>query len=214
MHEIYQLRQQAPALRKRHLRWCLTLARDRADDTATKEIQEIIKNEAKRRQQRTINAQIKPRASRSVANITVDTPYGTQEYSSKEEVEYHTAQHLRQRFSLGQRAPLHHGTLHNDFGDLADTEATHRLFNGTYVFPPNCDTATKQYLQEAMHIKAALEQYPMNTQAVTSTEFTTFWSSAKESTSSSKSGRHFGHYKAIIHDPALVNIHVTNINLA
>ena len=66
----------------------------------------------------------------------------------------------------------------------------------------------------AMHIKAALEQYPMNTQAVTSKDFTTFWSSAKESTSSSKSGSHFGHYKAITHDPVLVNIHVTNINLA
>ena len=38
MHEIYQLRQQAPALRKRHLKWCLTLAKDRSDDTATKEI--------------------------------------------------------------------------------------------------------------------------------------------------------------------------------
>ena len=54
----------------------------------------------------------------------------------------------------------------------------------------------------------------MDQQAVTPTEFTTFWTSAKESTSSSKSGRHFGHYKAITDDPTLVTLHVTNINLA
>ena len=54
----------------------------------------------------------------------------------------------------------------------------------------------------------------MDQQAVTPTEFTTFWTSAKESTSSSKSGRHFGHYRAICHDPALVELHVRNINQA
>ena len=214
MHEIYQLRQQAPALRKRHLKWCLTLAKDRSDDTATKEIQAIIKNEAKRLQQRKINAQVKGQASRSVISITTNTPGGEEEFNSQEQVEHHTAQHLRQRFSLGQRAPLHRGTLHNDFGNLADTEASLQLFNGTYVFPRDCDAATMQYLQEAIRIKRALEQLPMDQQAVTPTEFTSFWSSAKESTSSSKSGRHFGHYKAMTDDPALVTLHVTNINLA
>lgn len=45
MQEIYRLRQQAPTLRKRHLQWCLSLAQERSDQTASEEIQEIIVNE-------------------------------------------------------------------------------------------------------------------------------------------------------------------------
>ena len=41
-----------------------------------------------------------------------------------------------------------------------------------------------------------------------------FWKSAKEKTASSKSGRHFGHYKAICDQPTLVQLHTDNINLA
>ena len=214
MQEIYNNRRHAPSLRKRHLQWCLTLAQGRSDDTASKEIQEIIKSEARRRQQRRINAQIKQLAGRSIVNVTVTTPTGDRTYDSKDQVERHTAHHLRQRFSLGQRAPLHHDTLHQDFGDLADTAATHQLFNGTYEFPKNCDIATVQYLQEAARIKSELQALPTIQQAVTTYEFIKFWATAKESTSSSKSGRHFGHYKAVTDHPDLVTLHVTNINLA
>ena len=214
MQKIYDLRQQSPHLRKQHLQWCLTRAQHKSDHIATKEIQEIIKNEARRRQQQRINAQIKPRSGKSVISVTVDTPNGNITYTSKDLVELHTAQHLRQRFSLGKRAPLHHGSLYQDFGDLGITPATQQLFAGTYEFPEGCDTATMLYLQEAARIKNTLQHTPTTQQAVTAEEFTTFWNSAKEATSSSKSGRHFGHYKAITSNPVLVNLHVTNINLA
>ena len=121
MQEIYELRHQAPTLRKRHLQWCLSRARSRSDHTASKEIQEMIKTEAKRRQQQRINAQIKPRSSTSVVSVKVDTPSGKLTYTSKEQVEQHTAQHLRQRFSLGQQAPIHQGQLYQDFGNLGTT---------------------------------------------------------------------------------------------
>ena len=117
MQEIYHLKQQAPTLRKSHLQWCLSLAQKRSDNTAIKEIQEIIKNEAKRRQQRNINAQIKPPPSRSIVSVTVTSPTGETEYTSREDVEQQTTRHLQQRFSLGRRVPLHHGILHDDFGD-------------------------------------------------------------------------------------------------
>ena len=51
MQEIFELRQQAPTLWKQHLQWCLTHAQNRSDHTTSKEIQEIIKTEAKHRQQ-------------------------------------------------------------------------------------------------------------------------------------------------------------------
>lgn len=214
MQHIYDLRQQAPTLRKRHLQWCLNRAQKKSDHNASKEIQDIIKAEARRRQQRRINAQIKSRSGFAVTSVKVDTPAGEITYTSRDQIEQLTSHHLRQRFSLGQRAPLHRGSLFQDFGTLGNTEATEQLFNGTYEFPEGCDIATMHYLQEATRIKTALQQTPAIQQEVSTQDFITFWSSAKESTSSSKSGRHFGHYKAIINDPSLVSLHVTNINLA
>jgi hypothetical protein len=82
------------------------------------------------------------------------------------------------------------------------------------MFPEECDPATIHYLQEAACIKNSLLQTPAPQHNVTVQEFITFWMTAKEATSSSKSGRHFGHYKAITDDPVLVNLQVTNINLA
>ncbi len=174
----------------------------------------MINKEGRQRQQRRINAQIRPISGRSIVSVTVSTPSGDKTYNSRKQVETHIAQHLQQRFSLGQRAPLHQGQLHHDFGNLGITEATTQLFEGRYTFPADCDEATKHYLQEARRIKQMIEDTPMNQHAVTVQEFTSFWASAKETTSSSKSGRHFGHYKAVIDDPALVTLHITNINLA
>eukprot|EP00956_Cyclotella_meneghiniana_P035079 scaffold111156_cov136-Cyclotella_meneghiniana.AAC.1 len=45
-------------------------------------------------------------------------------------------------------------------------------------------------------------------------EFQDYWKKAKERTSSSYSGRHFGHYKAASKDDFLSALHTGNINLA
>jgi hypothetical protein len=59
-----------------------------------------------------------------------------------------------------------------------------------------------------------MNDIPDHSTEVTTEDFHSFWNTAKESTSSSKSGRHFGHYKAACSDPLLVSLHVRNINLA
>jgi hypothetical protein len=48
---------------------------------------------------------------------------------------------------------------------------------------------------------------------VTSEEFIQAYKNIKESTSSSPSGRHVGHYKAILDDPTLVNLHSVMMTL-
>ena len=48
---IYALRQQAPALRQKHLRWRLGCAKRRGDDLTTREPNRILKNEARRQLQ-------------------------------------------------------------------------------------------------------------------------------------------------------------------
>lgn len=45
-------------------------------------------------------------------------------------------------------------------------------------------------------------------------DFVEFWHTAREETSSSDSGRHFGHYIAASDDPELAILHVESMNIA
>jgi hypothetical protein len=214
MNEAYALRNQAPCLRLKHLNWRLGLAKARGDELATLEITRIIKNEAKKRRQRRINGYVKDPRGRAILRVTVQSQDGDTTYDTRHEVEEQVQQNLQARFSLGKRASINEGALLQDFGTLADTEAATRLFHGDYDFPPGCDAATIGLLREAARLRLEYDNLPTVSTDITTKEYLDFWSTAKETTSSSKSGRHFGHYKAVCSHPDLVRIHVTSINLA
>jgi hypothetical protein len=214
LDELYQLRHDAPALRLKHLRWRLSIAKSRQDEVAQLEIHRIIVTEAKKRRQRTINRAIKDPKGRPVLHIEIETPQGTQALHSREDIERQVQHNLQQRFSLGKRAPINHGSLLRDFGILGSTEATHQLFKGEYDFTSLQDSYTEEFLREATRIKQKTDTLTELPSAVTEEDFITFWRTANEFTSSSKSGRHFGHYKAICSDKQLVSLHVNSINMA
>ncbi len=214
IQELYNLRNQAPALRTKHLNWRLSLAKARKDETTAQEISRIMRKESMKRRQQRINRAIKDPKGRAVLQVNISTPSGPQILATQEEVEHHVQQNLQQRFSLGKRAPLHTGQFLEDFGVLGDTEATAQLFQGKYDFPPHQDKATADYLREAVRIRNELEALPPVNTEVTAEEYISFWHTAKEDISSSMSGRHFGHYKATCSDPDLVEMHVASINLA
>jgi hypothetical protein len=215
INAIYDLRHKAPSLRDKHLKWRLTLAYKREDDAAVQEINRIRRNEAQKRRQRTINRAIKDPKGQAVLQVDIPTQTGgTCTLDTQQEVEHHVRQNLQQRFSLGKRAPFNRGRLLADFGTLGDTEAVTQLFKGNYNPHSNIDQATADYLSEAARIQKDIATLPPIPTEVTPEEYISFWSKAKENTSSSKSGRHFGHYKAISSDPDLVALHLTSINHA
>ncbi len=111
--------------------------------------------------------------------------------------------------SLGKRTPINQGLLFLDFGTICDTRVAEHLFNGNYTFPPGSDEATISLLQEESHLRLELNTLPHNNR-----EYLAFWSTTKETTSSSKSGCYFGHYKAICSHPDRVHLYVRSINLA
>jgi hypothetical protein len=178
------------------------------------EITRIIKTEAKKRRQQRINKYVKEPRGRAILRVTVRSQDNDTTYTTQQEVEEHVQQNLQSRFSLGKRAPINRGSLLQDFGLLADTEAAARLFNGDYEFPPGSDTATVSLLREAARLRLEYDTLPSVNTDITTGEYLDFWSTAKEKTASSKSGRHFGHYKAVCSHPDLVRLHVTSINLA
>lgn len=83
-----------------------------------------------------------------------------------------------------------------------------------YNFPPDCNQYTISLLQAVAKLHLEFKDIPPTENETTPKKFLNFWSTAKEKSSSSKSGRDFGHYFASCDDPYLVNFHVRNIKVA
>jgi hypothetical protein len=74
-------------------------------------------------------------------------------YATRESIEAQVAVYISIRYRIAQGAPItQDACLHRDFGYLADTKATDKVFQGTYEHPPDMEKSTKPFLQEAHHI--------------------------------------------------------------
>ena len=87
------------------------------------------------------------------------------------------------------------GPLRGLFGYNSVTPIAKAILEGTYQYPPDFDEATKEILQECASIRIRIPKNSVTT-AITPEDWTNHWRRAREETSSSTSGRHFGHYKA------------------
>ena len=57
-----------------------------------------------------------------------------QTYTKQAEVEQICGEHLGSRFSLGKRAPLSAIALHEEIGNLSDSEAALKILENNYAF--------------------------------------------------------------------------------
>eukprot|EP00956_Cyclotella_meneghiniana_P012156 scaffold17260_cov86-Cyclotella_meneghiniana.AAC.3 len=216
--ELNVLRHNSKQLRWQHLLDCLRRARDDGDEDDVHEIKRIMKRESDKEKQKRINFAVRPPQGRSVTQVQLNdpktTPTSEADFRTEEEdIIKECNARLSQRFSLGKRAAISHGKLLEDLGNLGDTAAARRILEGTYEFPENADPATVLLLKELARM--ALEMEGENDDGwLTVPEFQDYWKKAKERTSSSYSGRHFGHYKAASKDDFLSALHTGNINLA
>jgi hypothetical protein len=135
-------------------------------------------------------------------------------HTEQHEVEVACGEHLGERFSLGKRAPLSAAALRREIGDLGDTDAARRILENDYTYSDKWDSSTVDLLKACAKLRLECKDSAAEEYTVTEDDFTDFWATSKESTSSSKSGRHFGHYRAITEDKSLVSLHVNSINLA
>jgi hypothetical protein len=96
-------------------------------------------------------------------------------------------------------------------GRQGDTSTANKLIQG------NLPTTPPSYPMPEVEriIKTLARQYPTNpgTSVLTDEEFISTYKKAHESTTSSPSGRHIGHYKAILKDPTLVTMRTDMMSL-
>lgn len=118
------------------------------------------------------------------------------EATTKTEVERSIWKEIHgQRFYLAEQAPICKGRLRGDFGYMTNTAAAAAVLAGNYQFPEGCDEGTKDLLNEAASIRQIIPENSVDT-IIKGGQWSDKWKHTDETTSSSKSGRHFGHYIA------------------
>jgi hypothetical protein len=144
----------------------------------------------------------------------VPHPAGDTLYATKEGVESQGAAAIETRYKVARGALIvKDAQLHGNFGFLANTVSADQVLQGSYIYPKNMDTHTKLLLQEAQHIfHRLLKEEVVN--FVSTTDFQSYWQHANEDIQSSKSGCHFGYYKAASFDRYLSAMHAAKLTLA
>jgi hypothetical protein len=87
------------------------------------------------------------------------------------------------------------GQLCKDLGYNAVSSTARAILDGTYDYPETFDEATKELCRECAFIKQIVPKDSVGIK-MTKKDHRGHWRTVKEETSSSKSGMHFGHYKA------------------
>ena len=98
-----------------------------------------------------------------------------------------------EQFFLAGNAPICTGGLRGWFGYNAVTRTAQAILAGTYVYPPDFDQATREICEECARIRVMIPRDSLNT-LLTKEDWRCQWQGRQESTSSSESGLHFGHY--------------------
>ncbi len=99
------------------------------------------------------------------------------------------------RFYLAEEAPVCQGQLCKDLGYNAVSSMARAILDGTYDYPETFNKATKELCRECTLIRQIVPKDSIGIK-MTKEDHQGHWRTAKEETSSSKSGMHFGHYKA------------------
>ena len=119
--------------------------------------------------------------------------YELVECTTRKEVETANLEYLPELFLCANDKPLRLSPLLEDFGYTDDTKSGDEVTAGTYIPPQGTDEYTKLFLKCVCR-PAHVPDLTISDRFTTK-NYTKRWQCRREKTSSSQSGRHFGHYK-------------------
>ena len=197
------------ALRLRHEFLC-----DREDlaqtTKAAREIRNIRRNEETRNSWRAINRSKGKSFSKGISQVEMEVDGEWKTVTERNQVEPAIMANNSKRFNLTLTTPLMSRHSVNKFGYLAETADAHKLLNGQHTHDPNLDEFTNKFLSFISRHSSG----DRLSGEVTRDQFVYCWRSAREKTSSSISGRHFGHYKAASRSTHLSELHASFLHVA
>ncbi len=194
----------------KHLYRCLANAREVQQEMREREILAIIQRETAKSFWQHINYAMGKKRGGSVQRIIVEDPnHEGQEvkHTVQESVQQAIFNNIhRKRFFLAKDAPICQGKLRGWFGYNSVSETAGAVLDGTFVYPNNFNEATKEICRECAAIRALIPINLLNI-LITKENWQQQWRGCRESTSSSESGLHFGHYLAGILSSHISHFH-------
>jgi len=205
--EYAALKKQASSLRNTFLEH---LARSQAQDRNLNEISHL-KTLREREWQHLIYRHIRAvnQPDRQFGGLTMVLQPNGDECHTKESIEQACLTKNQSRFNQAADTPLLQPPLYGLLGPLGMGCAAMDILQGSFLYPEN------QIIQDTLNALQHCD--PENTLGPTCIhleDYHNIWRKSKEKTSScSKYGLHFGHYKAITHDDNLTELHTMMINV-
>jgi hypothetical protein len=172
----------------KHLYDRLEVAKEREDKEATKQILTIIQQEKDKGFWKRISYSLGKSRGGACFKVQVAQADGlVQEYTGQEDLQKAIRSNIHEkRFHLAESTPLCSGTLRGTFGYNAICQTSHEILEGSYIYPPDFNQATKEILQECAAIRLQMPKSLVNSM-ITKDDWSNHWGRAKEETSSSLS---------------------------
>jgi uncharacterized protein (UPF0332 family) len=202
----------APALCREHLRNLLVEAEAKGHEELVSDIRAIMEREGIKRMWWTIRSVMNDKSGKSVTLVEKVVDGKTVECTAEEDVIAAIQEETEVRFHLANSAPICQGLLGEQLGYLADTKTAQRILDGSFQPGVEIDDATALLLEEIGRLGCMLTNGETIIK-ITAEEFQEYWRRAREATSSSYSGVHFGHYKAAGQTEFLSNFYARKISL-
>ena len=196
----------------------------------TQQLRQLLARERKRRLYRKLGTTLHPSQHSGLKSIDVPDPrakgpnIGSPDdpktwkgpwiaLTKPEDIAQRACEMNRKQYNQAECTPFGSGPLATIIGRKADTPTASALLQGTIPTQvlPHLEPETARILRTLSTPAPLLPQDKQFT--VTPAEFIATYKRVNEATSSSPSGRHVGHYKAILHDPTLVELHANMMSI-
>jgi hypothetical protein len=197
-------------------------------DRVEKEIKQLTKRETSRKTFRKIGRLLSPAQNKGLSridtldaratNVSFGNPNDPKTWkgpwisvTNLSEIAQTVAEINSQQYHQAHNTPFGSGLVDSMVGRQGDTSTANKLIQGNLPTTPPCYPMP----EVERIINTLARQYPTTpgTSVLTDKEFISTYKKAHKSTTLSPSGRHIGHYKAILKDPMLVTMHTDMMSL-
>jgi uncharacterized protein (UPF0332 family) len=216
VRSMYYFRKNGAWYQKKNLLKRVEVAREDGRGEAANKILAIIKREQERSFWRRINytcGKVKGKSPISIHVPRNGRDDHINEYSTQATVhEAIWANIYYKQLYLTEEAPICQGQLRSDLGYNAATCIAPDILEGRYIYPEVFDQATKELCEECALIRKIIPKHLVKIK-MTKEDFRAHWRRAKEETSSSFYGLHFGCYIAGIESDYISHFHALKATL-
>ncbi len=146
----------------------------------------------------------------SVSQVETPSPTGPILHTSQAAIKEQIGASFSRHFQGANGTPFLSAPLLHCVGMDSSSSAARAILEGSFVCPTEVDEYTRQFIST---LSQPPNVPPPEPPSISASDFQTYWHCARECTSSSYSGLHFGHYKATADCPTLSEIHAIFIQL-